>query len=180
MFNSTKCCAYSEITGLSSHTTPKDAMITFCRANLNQAESRVMYHTAPSTQNRLYSFYLFSAAIATPTRKDTYLSNIGDDYGSKFAKFILENKLGEIVESPLRPNMAFHEDHSNKIWIWATDQGMIEKWWEAEKKSNAILKAEQEKALSQLKTKPIPCPLASINKPQVDGYQLRDVNEDSY
>ena len=156
-FRSTSCCAWQEITGLSTHSTPKDAMITFCKANLTQGESRIMYHSSPANQNRLYSFYLFSAAVHTAKSGGSkFLQSVGEDYGSKFAKFILDNKLGTITESPVKPNMAFHEEHSNRIWIWATDQKAIETWWENEKKTNSSLKAEQEKEFSKLKNQPNP------------------------
>ena len=155
-------------------------MYAFCKANLSQGESRVMYHTSPSTQNRLYSFYVFTAAVASPNRGDTsYLSKVGEDYGSKFAKFILDNKLGEITESPIRQNQAFHEDHSNRLWIWAPDQKMIEKWWEAEKKSNSSLKAEQEKQLSQIKAKPLPVqhpPVMHVQQIKADFWRNAQAN----
>ena len=50
-------------------------------------------------------------------------------YGKNFYNFILENKLGEVWESPLRPNKAWHPDHENQVYVWMPDHAAILAWW---------------------------------------------------
>ncbi len=149
-FRDTSCCAWQEISNLSQHPTPEDAMKSFCELNFGAAESRVKYHTMQSLQNHLYSFYLFSTAVNTPgtEKESSYLPKFGTDYGSKFAKFIQENKLGTVVESPMMVNAAFHADHSNVVWIWAPDEAAIQKWW-ADSQETFRRRAEEAKQVAK-------------------------------
>lgn len=115
------CCAYQEIANLSAHTSGREAMIEFCR--LNWGTGKTNYHGLQAKGATLYSFYLFSAPIG---------GNWGrEGYGKEFADFILENKLGQIIETPALTNFAFHADHKNQVWVWMPEHNAVAAWWEA-------------------------------------------------
>src|SRR5438045_3407765 len=92
----TGCCGVQEFTGLSTHTTPEDALLSFCQLLFGASEARRSAWDPP-TKGRttytlisyLYSFYMFTAAIY-PTKPEE------SQYGHKFAKLIRDNKLGQV------------------------------------------------------------------------------------
>jgi hypothetical protein len=119
----TQCCAIQEIGGLSNHPDARDAMIAFCKTNF---AAPVKFGTANARADTLYSFYLFTAATGSPYYKP---------YGSNFAKFIRDNKLGRVWASPSRKNEAFHSDHENQVWIWMPNRLALKSWWEKTRKA---------------------------------------------
>lgn len=119
--DSLSCCGIREIAGLSylgatkedgSHWTMEDMFFDACR--------RAAPHLPRLPRCR---YFIFSQA--------------GDDanttYGRVFEKFLLDNKLGEVVDSipaGVNPNSSRHL----KIWIWIPDRPAVEAWLEAEVK----------------------------------------------
>ena len=121
-FYDTHCCALEEIDGLAEFpNNPKGAMVDFCRTYIGKrVEWKVRVPKGDfGSQGALYSFYFFTAAVY---RK-------GTGYGVQFAEFIKENKLGEVITTPVMTNMAFHTDHGNQVWIWMPDVKALTKWW---------------------------------------------------
>ena len=103
----TGCCAMSEITGLSTHLTAREAMTAFCR------ETGV-------TLYKPHAFYLFTAVVRQPGSRPTY--------GQNFAALIRRNKLGALRESVAKPNRVNHPSHIVKVWIWSPNISNLRKW----------------------------------------------------
>lgn len=116
-FSKTSCCAIADITGLGGHLTAKDAMISFCQQALLKPTK---FGTANGAPGEIYSFYLFTAALGSYTKP----------YGKNFYDFIKQNNLGEVYESPVRDNKAFHKGRGNQVYIWTPDADAIRAWWE--------------------------------------------------
>jgi hypothetical protein len=128
-----QCCAIQELSGLSSFASnPKGAMKEFCRMAIAKPCN---FHGTTSRGASLYSFYLFTAAIETPA-PGLKEGRKYPKYGQNFAAFIKSNGLGDVWESPLRVNEAFHSDHSNQVYIWMPDHQAVFEWWERNKDPN--------------------------------------------
>lgn len=120
----TSCCAIQDIDRLCSHATPKEAMIAFCQQAILQPPK---FGGSNGRKDQISSFYLFTAAVY-PSR---YLGYGGcyRAYGKAFYAFILDNNLGDVWESPSRPNNAWHPDHENQVYVWMPDHAAILAWW---------------------------------------------------
>lgn len=124
----TTSCAMQEITGLSGIGSPLEAMKAFCRLTFDEkGETSARFGSERTSKGSLYSFYLFSAAVelGKMSAKTGYYA----PYGLDFAKFIRDNKLGEVWESPVRQNKTFHAGHGNQIYVWTIDQAAVKEWW---------------------------------------------------
>lgn len=154
-FTATQCCGFQEISSLSNHQTPEQAMAAFCashfgsirKKNPNGKDDR-SYGDGPHT---LYTFYVFTAAIYGPKKRDNVFSNRGL-YGAKFAEFIKEQKLGTVTTIPAKVNKAFHPDHKVQVWIWHPSREPLTRWWQgfstAKQAEEAAKKAEIAAALA--------------------------------
>lgn len=119
---STQSCAMSEISGLSNYKDkPKLAMQHFCRLNIKETEG-LMYHRYQGLTGKMFAMYSFSAPVYKAGRS-------GGEYGPQFAKFIKENKLGIVIQTPAVENEIFHPDHKNRVWIWVVNKENLKKWW---------------------------------------------------
>lgn|SRR3990167_642174 len=117
-FVKTSCCAITDIDHLSAHLTPKDAMVSFCQQALLDLPR---FGKDVGVQDQIFSFYLFTAAVSPSHRP----------YGQDFYRFIIDNNLGEVWQSPLRRNKAWHPDRSNQVYVWMPDHDAIKTWWAA-------------------------------------------------
>ena len=70
------------------------------------------------------AFILFNGVESNITKDATPVG-----YGSKFAAYIKEHKLGSVVKSVKRPNRNCHPDHMDQVWVWAPDVEALRKWW---------------------------------------------------
>lgn len=128
-------------------------MTTFCTFVFDKT-TRVKFRTCPGKENELYSFYLFTAAVETPStpkilpRNNYYYPPVYRPYGSDFAEFIRTNKLGEVIESPKVVNKAFHSNHSNQVWVWTPNRDALKQWWDKEKAKDASRMAKPSKTFS--------------------------------
>lgn len=129
-FKETGCCGIQELTALSHHTLPEDAMRVFCVTILGNIR-KVTYADRVlgdfnTKGNHLYSFYLFTAAV--------YESGTGSQrpYGHNFAAFIKGHGLGVVSTIPATPNHAFHPDHKVQAWLWKPSLRGLKKWYQAE------------------------------------------------
>jgi hypothetical protein len=131
-FRDTGCCGIKEITSLSSHKKPDEAMQAFCQmlfgVNKRKSAFERMTKSDMFLAAYLYSFYLFTAAIYDQADK-TLHEAYKHPYGEDFAKFIKENKLGQVSCCRARTNHAFHPDHKVKAWIWRPSMKGLKKWW---------------------------------------------------
>lgn len=108
--NETSCCGLREISGLSEHRTPAIAMQAFCRFSLG-----LDYNY----NGRLGRTLEFSHAVFTAATGK-------NDYGEKFAAFILRNKLGTVTPSQRRNNP--NSGNPLKVWVWTLHQTNVKKW----------------------------------------------------
>lgn len=127
-FKATGCCGIQELTGLSTHTRPEEAMAVFCAQVLGKIRA-VAYADRVSGNfnsgpNHMYSFYLFTAAV--------YESGTGPQrpYGQNFADFIKAHRLGQVSTLPARPNFAFHPDHKIQAWLWKPSLRGLRAWYQ--------------------------------------------------
>lgn len=118
MYDTNSCCI-QEIAGLKVYAgKPEEAMKAFCKLNLKP--TGVKYHGFTARAKTLYTFYYFTAAVKKQK---------GDDnYGTQFAKFIRDNKLGVLTPSPVKKNYGFHSDHFNQVWLWHPNLSALQKW----------------------------------------------------
>lgn len=121
----TSCCAVQDIGGLSTHQTAKAAMISFCQQAILKPP---MFGRAAGARDQIYSFYLFTAAVY-PKGKYTGYGRSYSPYGKEFCDFIRDNNLGEVWESPARPNKAYHPDRENQVYVWMPNHVAIKAWW---------------------------------------------------
>lgn len=128
-FRATGCCGIQELTSLSTHTLPEEAMKAFCVQMLGtvrkvQYADRVLgdFNNRP---NHLYSFYLFTAAVYEPGKGNHR------PYGENFAAFIKAHRLGDISTLPARTNFAFHPDHKIQAWLWKPRLAGLKAWYKA-------------------------------------------------
>jgi hypothetical protein len=122
------CCAVHELNILSTYSTPKEAMLAFCKLHV----SRYGYNGV--TKGGLYTpgaFYIFTGVVKFRDDSDDY----GEDtsYGLNFAAYIKEQRLGVVSSSCRRVNRVNHPDHTIKVWIWAPSVKRLRLWWEANK-----------------------------------------------
>lgn len=125
----TSCCAVQEIVELRAHKTPHEAMVSFCQQNILQRPKFREPKRDPSPYtaagNEIFCFYLFTANVDQGA------------YGQNFAKFILENGLGALVNTDPRSNRAFHGEARCQAWIWTVDQDAVRAWWAKNKATPA-------------------------------------------
>lgn len=159
----TQCCGTQEITSLNTHESPEKAMLRFCELTLKKGGSALRYGYSNSAKPLLYSHYTFTAAVydkecsAFASYERSYPKKIDPEfgqympYGAQFAKFIQENKLGEVVTTSPKINKLYHPDHKVQIWIWTPDQDAIEAWYVT--KVGPQLAEEAKKALAAAEKK---------------------------
>lgn len=149
-FHDTHCCAIQEIDGLKGYLDqPKKAMFDFCEKNI---ATKVKFKGFSANSGVTFSFYLFTAAVYTvkESGKPPYRpgAKYGDNYGSQFARFIREHKLGTLLPSPIKKNKAYHRDHFNQAWLWCPDREALVKWYADE---CAEFRAAEEARAAKLK-----------------------------
>lgn len=157
-FRATGCCGIQELTSLSTHTLPEEAMKAFCVQMLGtvrkvQYADRVLgdFNNRP---NHLYSFYLFTAAVYEPGKGNHR------PYGENFAAFIKAHRLGDVSTLPARTNFAFHPDHKVQAWLWKPRLAGLKAWYkllldkeEAELQAKILRQAEADKAAKEANLK---------------------------
>lgn len=109
IFNSVPgCCGLRELNRVSAHRTPEDAL-----RSLFTIPSR---EYGNYTTNKKFRYAVFTQAGGRST------------YGKRLAAFIIEHKLGEIVETAgkhINPNSR----RLLKAWLWTVDHDALQKWY---------------------------------------------------
>jgi hypothetical protein len=79
----------------------------------------------------LTCFYAFVAGPEVPATAPggSHHSKAWVKYGTEFAEFIRENKLGEVVTVGPKPNKKHHPKSTAQAWLWSPDQSAVEAWW---------------------------------------------------
>lgn len=126
-FFDAQSCAIQEIHNLKAfQNKAREAMVSFCKCNLGRPVAWKVVD--PSGKDKgangaLFTFYLFSAPV--------YPGRVM--YGTQFAEFIRQERLGDILTTPALKNAAYHPDHANQIWIWMPAIGALNRWWKVNK-----------------------------------------------
>lgn len=117
-------CAAQAISNLGGHSDPAEAMKYFCTQQID-ATSRFGVDFSGS----LNSFYVFVAGPEVPGKSH---SKAWVKYGTEFAQFIVNNKLGTVQTLGPKINMKFHPDTTCQIWIWSPDDKAVFNWWKTQ------------------------------------------------
>lgn len=101
------CCGIRELNNLSRFGNEVAALKSF---------AKFVYD--PSKLNSQFRFAVFSEA-------NNYRTKAG--YGSRFAAFIRENKLGAVIETE---GWATNPNSGNplKVWVWTVDHDAVKEW----------------------------------------------------
>lgn len=118
IISSLNCCAVSEVYGLVDD--PRETMQSFCKL--------VTPKYGRYINPRLGAFYIFTDVVkykGTCTQSPCR--------GKAFAKFIKDNRLGQITESHERLNRLGAPRHLDKVWVWSPSKRNVLKWWKSNK-----------------------------------------------
>lgn len=122
------CCGIREISSLSYYRGPKAAMIGFC----DQVYSRLLGnppHTYMSNDNSNFRYAVFSQAGARGA------------YGQRFAAYITENNLGEVIETGRHVNP--NSGNQLKVFVWTVDHDAVKLWMKEVKDKDAKAAAKK-------------------------------------
>lgn len=112
------------ITGLSDGASAKAKMETWFKQEMMQSKS---------------VFGSKSAGFFTPAAHYVF-SQGGATYGTKFADYIEENKLGTLATCGSIENVKYHPGRKCQVWIWVPDMKALAKWW----KENVLPKEDEQ------------------------------------
>lgn len=140
--HNTHCCGIQELGTIAAHfqrgygmlrdikdldACGTEALVAFCRQSI---QTKPKYRHLTMHDSALSSFYFFTAKVN------------GDDpdtYGHRFAKFLTDNNLGYVWESPRKQNAAyysFEKDHNVQVWVWSPNTKAVHDWWDKWQKAN--------------------------------------------
>lgn len=77
----------------------------------------------------LYGLYVFSDAVSESGK----IHRIG----LNLAKYIVDQGLGTVLESPAKINSVNHPEHKVKVWIWSVNKAALRAWNKAHSRVKA-------------------------------------------
>jgi len=128
------CCGLNELHGIDEYSSPKHAMVDFIcelQENTDQDDDYGYY----SFYNRRSSFdetkrkfkpaafYVFTSLLRDGKNRPKR------NYGENFATYIVEHKLGNVLEAPARYNRVNEPTHLLKAWLWTPSVKGLQTWW---------------------------------------------------
>lgn len=119
-------CAIMSLEKIGSCSGPVEVLTTLCESELGKL------HKFRDTYGTLACFFVFSAGPEVKGfghSKSHWLR-----YGTEFAKYLVDNKLGEVVTLGPKRNLKHHPKTTAQIWVWSPDQKAVEKWWTNQQK----------------------------------------------
>lgn len=137
------CCALWEVSNISQHRTPREALLSICKGLWNPYAKELQ---------KFKTFCMFSGVVEIKgyeamdkPNKDmemsyAYLGNIkygNVNYGPKFAAYIIKNELGEVGCVGEGYNEPGHPKHLVKLWVWRPNNKAIRAWWDKNKPADA-------------------------------------------
>lgn len=125
-------CACVGLQDLGMEKDAPTAMRRFCELQLVAQATK--YSTPVTKYNDLEAFYIF---IAGPEEPGSYHSKKWTRYGTEFAAFITDNKLGTVVTPGKAPNRKHHPTTTCQTWVWCVDKEALIKWWEKKETPSA-------------------------------------------
>lgn len=123
-------CAINYINGLGNYAGPGHA-----DNDKGPAPDQAFYDMFASGQNYDYNTRKYTGGNTFRPLTCSHLvfcQSQGGKYGDKFRDFLIEHKLGPVVEAP--PNQNVHSVHlrdAHKVvaWLWAPDPDAVHKLW---------------------------------------------------
>lgn len=119
------CCNWGEIANLGyAEKNGKRLMQNFV-GSLYKLNTRFDYKTntnineLKSTLTDLYTVYIFSGVVNRGWQQFN---------GEVFARFIQENRLGEVVTITPAMNLGYHPESQVQAWMWVPDQKALNAW----------------------------------------------------
>lgn len=112
------CCGIREITSLSRDPNPQAAIISFgmqCYEKHLKGEKKNEWGDDVRIDRDNFRYALFSQA--------SYPLSPPAVYGERFAAYILENGLGEIIETGTHINP--NSKNKLKVWVWTVDHDAV-------------------------------------------------------
>lgn len=119
-------CAVSSISYLGSCNNPEHALKTFCLAELGLKDNYI------SRYRTLACFYIFCAGPEVKKNEvggSHHSKDHWPKYGTEFAAYIKEHKLGDVVTVGPKYNLKHHKQSTAQAWLWSPDQAALEQWW---------------------------------------------------
>lgn len=137
----TSCCAVRDIHDLQDAGSPKEALRLLFSEMVYTHDSYIDrqkpgYSPEPKMHwNEVAAFYMFTEVFSTDDEDELQGCDCDNDgycgcgnngpiklgYGTEFAAYIREHKLGALTESESRPNRTNHPEHHVKVYVWAPD-----------------------------------------------------------
>lgn len=121
-------CAVSAIEDLGSCKNAADAMNQFCTLELGKPDASGWN----TFFTELASFYTFVAGPEVPKNHPNGSHWSRDHwvrYGSEFAQFIVDNKLGTVITLGQKYNFKHHPKTTAQVWLWNPDVKAVQEWW---------------------------------------------------
>lgn len=122
-FQSVACCGVREISSLSTYPDPKEAMRMFGQGLFSKRVGEVK--TSPMFR---YAVFTQAQSQSTPICEGKSLIDKGTGYGYRFANYIREHNLGDLIETPFNVNP--NSNNNLKLWVWTINLETIKKHWE--------------------------------------------------
>lgn len=122
--NETSCCGMNEIEGLSHSRTAKEAMLAFCQYIEDEEGGDYNYDTGDYEPTR---------TSLRPLAQYVFTGTTDAKYGPQFKAYILENKLGSVVESRAKRNP--NSGNMVRAWIWTPSTKSLKAWWAKNKET---------------------------------------------
>jgi len=125
------CCGIREISGLSYHRGPRTAMKAFCSVYPESKSPNNPY----SSNDSAFRYAVFSQINQAK-------------YGERFAAYIRDNKLGDVIETTgkhVNPNSG----NVLKVFVWTVDHTAVKQWLKKEMGTDAKTAAKEAKAKAE-------------------------------
>ena len=126
-------CAISSLSGIGEFSNPVDILRSFCQTELG----RVTRFNAG--YKHLAAFYVFSAGPEVRSTDPGGTHHSKDHwprYGTEFAQYLVENRLGEVSTLPPKLNLRHHNTSTAQVWLWSPDQTELQNWWKNQQEVN--------------------------------------------
>jgi hypothetical protein len=121
----------SGITNLGSCNDPIEALSIICKTELGVLDA------FKDTYANLTTFYVFCAGPEVKKNEEGGSHHSKDHwpkYGTEFAQFLIDNKLGEVSTVGPKRNKKHHRNSTAQVWLWSPNQEAVEAWWTEQQK----------------------------------------------
>lgn len=121
-------CAIGSIQNIGEH---KDAVELFAAICKNQLGLPDRY-SANKAYGKMICFYIFCAGpevVSTEKGGNHHSKDHWPQYGTEFARFLIDNNLGMVGTLGQRENVKHHPGFTAQLWMWAPNQEACEQWW---------------------------------------------------